>query len=142
MFTTDRDQLRRFFMQAWHKHQQNQPLEPLEHIIAKVVELHPEYHAILADEDQAVAREFHAEMGETNPFMHMGMHIALHEQLSSQRPSGIVDIYQGLLNQLQDPHAVEHSMMKCLSEALWQAQQNNTQPDEQAYLACLRQKLK
>lgn len=141
MFTTDRDKLRRFFLQAWQKHQQNQPMEPLEQLIAKTVEMHPEYHATLADGDKAVAREFHAGMGETNPFMHMGMHIALHEQLSTSRPSGIVDIYQGLLAKLRDPHQVEHQMMECLSEVMWLAQKNNQAPDEQAYLACLRQKL-
>ncbi len=33
-------------------------------------------------------------------------------------------------------------MMDCLGESLWQAQQNQGMPDEDAYLSCLQNLLK
>ena len=68
----------------------------------------------------------------------MGMHIAIREQLSTQRPPGINAAYEALLKRLGDPHEAEHRMMECLGEAMWLAQRNNTAPDESAYLECLQ----
>ena len=68
----------------------------------------------------------------------MSMHIALAEQVSTNRPDGIRDTYQQLILSLGSAHEAEHRMMDCLSEAIWQAQRNNTMPDETAYLACLK----
>jgi len=139
LFGSDREQMRRFFIASWNKHLASQTMEPLEQVIAKVVELHPEYHKLLEDSDAATGKEYLAEDGQTNPFLHMGMHIAIHEQMSTQRPAGIMDVYQKLLLKLGNPHEVEHRMMGCLSEIMWQAQQNNQMPDEQAYLRCVQE---
>jgi hypothetical protein len=139
LFGSDREQMRRFFMESWRKHLANEAMEPLEKVIASVVEQHPEYHAFLDQGERALGRDFHPQQGETNPFMHMGMHIAIHEQLSTQRPAGIVEAYHALLATLGNPHEVEHRMMECLSETLYQAQMQNRLPDEQAYLDCVRQ---
>ena len=139
LFGSDREQMRRFFIASWHKHLAREAMEPLEQIIAKVVELHPEYHSLLQDSDAAAGKEYPAIDGETNPFLHMGMHIAIHEQMSTQRPPGIIDAYQKLLLKLGNPHEVEHRMMDCLRETLWQAQQQQQMPDEQAYLGCVQE---
>lgn len=138
LFSSDREQLRRFFLESWRKHQAKEAMEPLEQVIAQVVEQHPEYHGLLAQGEAALGRDYHAADGETNPFMHMGMHIAIHEQLSTGRPEGIVDAYQGLVTKLGDPHQAEHRIMDCLAESLYQAQMQNRMPDEAAYLDCVR----
>ena len=78
-------------------------------------------------------------MGQTNPFLHMGMHLAIREQLATNRPAGITETFGLLMARVQDAHAVEHRMMECLGEALWQAQRSGQEPDEARYLACLRQ---
>ena len=137
MFNQDRDQLRQMFFQAWQKHQANAAMEPLERLIAEIILQHPEYHMVLNDPEHHLDREYHAQLGETNPFLHMALHISIHEQLGTQRPNGIVDLYQALLDRLKDRHEVEHQMMACLSEMIWQAQQHQTPPDESQYLACL-----
>lgn len=137
MFGQDRTQLRKMFFSAWHKSRQQQLLEPLEAIIVKVIELHPEYHTLLSDEAN-LDRDYTPEMGQTNPFLHMAMHISIQEQLMTNRPAGIQSCYQALLTRYQDPHQVEHQMMECLGQILWQAQLNQTTPDEPAYLECLR----
>ena len=135
MFTTNRDQLRQLWANAWHKFMQHQALQPLEQQLVDVLRWHPEYHAVL---NQTHA-EYLPEQGQSNPFLHMGMHLALREQVSTNRPAGIRDCYQKLTRQLGDEHAAEHSMIECLAEALWQAQKQHTAPDEAAYLLCLNQ---
>jgi hypothetical protein len=138
MFGNDRDGLRRYYCTVWDKASAGQPLEPLEHIIAGVIREHPEYQAVLTDAETALTREYTPEMGQTNPFLHMGMHIAIQEQLGSNRPTGIQDLYQRLCRRVGDSHTAEHAMMECLGEILWEAQRAGREPDEQAYLERLR----
>ncbi len=138
LFGQNRDELRRFYVQAWRKYREQSPLQPLEALVCEVIALHPEYHAMLEDEEQALAREFSPEGGQSNPFLHMGMHIALHEQLSTNRPAGIAAAYEQLLKKHRDQHKVEHRMMECLGQAMWEAQRSGLPPDEGAYLDCLK----
>jgi hypothetical protein len=141
MFGNDRNQLRQYYLDVWQKAQNNQPLEPLEKVIADVITQHPEYHAILSDKDTALGKEYLPEAGETNPFMHMGMHIAIHEQLGANRPSGLRELYQEIARRHGDAHKAEHQMMECLAEMMWQAQRSGSEPDEQDYLNCLKKRL-
>jgi len=138
MFGTDRNQLRQMYKTAWQKFQQQQNLSPLESQIASVIKEHPEYHDFVLQLD----KDFLPEMGETNPFLHMGLHLGLREQLATNRPAGINQIYQQLLLKKGSPHDTEHSMIECLAEAMWSAQSNNQQPDENAYLESLQNLLK
>lgn len=112
-------------------------MDPMQEVVANIVELHPEYHHLLED-DEVVDRDFSAEMGESNPFLHMSMHIALHEQISTNRPQGINDCYQKLCLLHGGSHDAEHQMMECLGEALWNAQRSQAAPDEAKYLDCLK----
>ncbi len=137
MFGQDREQLRRFFIQVWQRDRAGEALAGVERIIAQVIRQHPEYHALL-DDPEATDRDFGVADGETNPFLHMGMHIALAEQLQSDRPAGIRELHQTLGRRLGDPHEAEHQMMECLGQALWEAQRAQRPPDEQAYLECVR----
>ena len=133
----DRGQVRQMYIDVWQKLQQKQLLEPLEALIAEVIELHPEYHALLAEDADIKQRDFTPEGGQTNPFLHMGMHIALREQAGADRPPGIRAIYEKL-SRGRGQHEAEHAMMECLGQALWQAQRNNQPPDEADYLECLK----
>lgn len=138
MFGNDRNQLRQYYIDVWDKAQNNQPLEPLEKIIADVIAQHPEYQPVLSDKDTAMGKEYLPESGESNPFMHMGMHIAIHEQLSANRPEGIREIYQKIATRCGDTHEAEHKMTECLAEMMWQAQRSGTAPDENGYLRLLK----
>ena len=136
---TGRAGSRRMFFEVWRKQQVGEPLSALETIVADIIRLHPEYQALLAgDPDQALDRDWLPEGGETNPFLHMGLHIAIREQLSIDRPPGIKAAYQALVTRTRNPHAAEHLMLECLAETLWRGQRDGRLPDETAYLACLK----
>lgn len=137
MFGQDRTELRQMFFTAWKKHQSKQIMEPLEAVVAKIIELHPEYQGLLEDQD-ALDKDYTPEMGQTNPFLHMAMHISIQEQLSTKRPTGIEQIHQSMLSKIKDPHETEHKMMECLGKMLWEAQSQNRAPDENDYLNCLK----
>ena len=132
-----RDEVRRVYLAVWHKIQQGQILEPMEALIAEVIEIHPEYHGLLDDRDNATHSDFSPEQGQTNPFLHMGMHIALREQAGADRPAGVQALHQRLCAS-RGIHDAEHAMMECLGEALWKAQRDATEPDQQSYLDCLK----
>ncbi len=132
-----REDVRQIYHHVWSKMQGGEILEPMESLIADVIAAHPEYHGIFDDSDTLLHAEYTPEQGMTNPFLHMGMHIALREQAATDRPPGIREIYQHLVNTRGRLEA-EHAMMECLGEALWSAQRSGDEPDESGYLACLR----
>ncbi|AKH19100.1 DUF1841 family protein [Sedimenticola thiotaurini] len=138
MFGNDRTQMRRYFTEAWRKASAGEELIPLERMIADVIQQHPEYHAMLETEESVLDKDFLPDLGETNPFLHMSMHISLQEQISTDRPNGIRPLYQQLVMRAGDSHEAEHRMMECLGQMLWEAQRQNRMPDEQAYLSCIR----
>ena len=136
IFGQDRNELRKMYVDAWAKRCENLPLSPLETQIADVIELHPEYHADVTGSE--LEREYSPDGGQTNPFLHMGLHLGIREQVSTNRPAGIAAVYQAVATKLGDVHAAEHEMIECLAETLWEAQSANRPPDEIKYLERLR----
>jgi hypothetical protein len=133
-----REQMRRRYLTAWRKFSAREPLEPLEGQLAAVVAEHPEYVGWLESGEAALAAEFTPEGGRENPFLHMGLHLAVREQVGTDRPAGIAAIHRDLATRAGGAHAAEHRMIETLAEALWEAQRNARPPDEQAYLERLR----
>jgi hypothetical protein len=138
MFTPSREQVRRFLAEAWRKRREGLPAESLEILAADIAELHPEYHALLAAGEEALAREWTPEQGETNPFLHLSLHLAIEEQLSIDQPPGIRSVFEQLLVRRGDRHAALHAILDCLGETVWRASQDQAPPDGNAYLECLR----
>ena len=138
MYGTDRDAMRGVFVDAWRKANAGEPLQPLERVLAEVIAEHPEYHRFLVRTDGGVGRDFPPELGETNPFLHLGLHVGIREQLAVDRPPGVVDLYRRILLRATDAHEAEHRIMECLGRSLWEAQREGRMPDEAAYLDCLR----
>ena len=138
LFTQDRTRTRELYRAAWRKHLAGEPLEPLERQVVSLLEDHPEYHALMNASDSVLDRDFGAEDGTENPFLHLGLHLALREQVGTDRPAGIASLTRSLLLRHGDGHTVEHLMMQCLGEFLWDAQRQGRAPDEAAYLERLR----
>jgi hypothetical protein len=132
-----RDELRRRYLTAWQRRRDGLPLEPLDAQIADVIELHPEYQALLED-PAALEQAFTVEQGRINPFLHMGLHLALREQVGTRRPAGIEAVHARLTRKLGDVHEAEHRMVEVLAETLWEAQRAGRAPDEAEYLQRLR----
>lgn len=138
MFTPNRDDVRQFFRSAWEKHRQRRPLEGLEAIAADLVAAHPEYQSLLEGPAEALAQEFTPESGQTNPFLHLSLHLAIAEQLSIDQPPGIRAAYQRLVG-TRDTHEAQHVLLECLGEAVWRASREG-RLDHEAYLDCIRRK--
>ncbi len=136
MLYGDRDAMRKVFVAAFGKASRNEPMSPMEEVIAAVIAEHPEYHEILRT--GRIEEDYTVERGKTNPFLHMGMHIAIREQVSIDRPPGIAAAWRALCLREGDPHRAEHLMLDCLAETLVEAQREGTAPDEVAYLDAVR----
>jgi Domain of unknown function (DUF1841) len=134
-----REQLRQTYAVAWRKHLARSPLTPLEAMITDVVGAHPEYQAIVGDPEAAMAFEPGGAAG--NPFLHMGLHLAIRDQVSVDRPPGVRDLHRALQARYGDLHRAEHVLMEALGEVLWQAQRAGRAPDEGQYLALARRSL-
>ncbi|MGA2189907.1 MAG: DUF1841 family protein [Steroidobacteraceae bacterium] len=130
-----RDQLRQAYADAWRKQLSGLPLTPLEAMIADVIVLHPEYQAMVRNADAALGFEPNAAHGAENPFLHMGLHLAVREQVSIDRPPGVLDLHRRLEARYGDRHRAEHAMMEALADTLWEARQSGRPPDETRYLA-------
>jgi hypothetical protein len=138
MFNLSRDEVRRFFCDAWRKHGAAQPVTPLEAIAIDWIARHPEYHALLGDADAALAAEFPPEAGRSNPFLHLSLHLSLVEQLQIDQPPGIRQAWQALLHAAGDEHEAAHRAIDALAETVWEAQRDRQPPSNERYLDRLR----
>ena len=144
LFNPSRDEVREFFFNAWAQFKAQKQLTDLEKIALSVMHMHPEYHAILSAPEQFKHQEYFPEFGETNPFLHMSLHLSILEQISINQPIGIADIYAQLKLKHQNKdnfeHQAQHDILECLGESIWQAQRNNTALDANFYVQLLQQK--
>lgn len=141
MFNPSRDQVRQFFFGVWAKYRAGQPLAGAEQPALDAILTHPEYHALLDQPERYLERDYQPESGETNPFLHLSMHLAISEQLSVDQPPGIRARYQRLLARHGDAMPAQHALMECLAEMIWQVQRYQSAFDSAAYLRCLDQQL-
>ncbi len=130
---------RQLFFSSWEHYQQKKPLSALEQQLIRVILDHPEYQTLLERQNKFQEHVYYPELGETNPFLHMGLHLALREQIATNRPTGINALFHQLTQEYKEPHTVEHLMMEQLAECLWLSQKNNLPPNEQDYLMKLQQ---
>ncbi len=129
-----REELRRVYVEAWRKRRAGLPSEPLEAQVADVIALHPEYHAALERDEDALASDYTPEGGQSNPFLHMGLHLAVRDQIATDRPAGLRKAFESLAQRIGSANDAEHRIIECLAEAMWDAQRSGRPPDEAAYL--------
>lgn len=140
MFNPSRDQVRQFFFDVWKKHRDKQPLSGLEPVAVDVVLAHPEYREALEQPERHAARDYTPEAGESNPFLHLSLHLAIEEQLSIDQPPGIRAEFERIARARGDRHEALHVVLECLGETVWRAQRDAAAPDAAAYLECLRKR--
>lgn len=138
VFGSHTQDTRPLFFSSWKKYLQKQPLTALEQQLVEVMLDHPEYHPYLEESTRVAV--FLSGLGgieHDNLFLHMGLHLALRDQVTLNRPAGIAGIYHTLLEQYSGSHHVEHLMMEALAACLWESNRTQRMPDDIAYLqAC------
>jgi hypothetical protein len=139
MFNPTRAQVRIFFIEAWRKHQNGEILSAIETVAAGIVLEHPEYHPLLTG-PEGLTREFPPENGQTNPFLHLSLHLAIEEQLSIDQPPGICTAFETLCRRRGDRHLAMHDVLDCLGETMFKALRDNASPDSIAYLDSVRRR--
>ncbi len=138
MFDPSREQVRETFFAAWRKYRAGAPLVGIESLALDAVLLHPEYHDVLSLPARFRDKDY---TDESNPFLHMSLHVALEEQLSIDQPPGIARLFNELLLRRKERHEALHEAIECLAETVWRAQRDRAPPDARAYLECLARKL-
>jgi len=137
-----REQLRahrQVFWDAWQKAQAGLPLNALEVRIARVIEMHPEYHALFDDMESFLDRDFHVDDG-MNPYLHLSLHLALEEQAATKQPPEMAKALEQLITAKgMDRHDAMHRILEVLAETVYLAQRAGREPDVLAYAARLRE---
>jgi hypothetical protein len=134
MFNPSRDEVREMFFRVWKSYREGMPLAGIEALALDVILQHPEYHDALGDPEHSRDKDY---VDESNPFLHMSLHMALEEQLSIDQPPGIAARFRALLERHGDRHEALHQALECLAETVWRAQRDRAAPDAAAYLDCL-----
>ena len=140
MYNPSQYDVRRFFCQVYAKQQAQTLIDALEVLAGEWVAEHPEYHAVLTDEASALTQQFTGENGQSNPFLHLSMHLSISEQCSIDQPRGIrqaVELLAAKRNSLHDAH---HEVMECLGNMLWESQRSGLPPDGQAYIDAVQRR--
>jgi len=136
----DRSQLRahrQIFWDAWAKSQAGEPLNGLEVRIARVIAIHPEYHALFDDRERFLDRDFGVDEG-MNPYLHLSLHLALEEQVATHQPPEAATVLEHLMRGGLERHDALHLLLEVLAETVYHAQRQGHEPDVMAY----RQRLK
>ena len=158
MTPSNRADVRRYFCEVYAKWRRGDPLDAMEALLSAWMQEHPEYHAVLAQAQDAAPlhgvppagpiSDLHAatpadhaeHTGGSNPFLHLSMHLALSEQCSIDRPRGIRQAVEQLAARLPSLHEAHHAAMDCLGEMIAQSQRSGQPPDGDSYLACVQRK--
>ena len=139
MFNPSRADVRDLFFGTWRKYGAGEPLAGIETLALEAILAHPEYHDVLSHPERWREKDY---TDESNPFLHMSLHVALAEQLSIDQPPGVVALFGEILLQKSDRHLALHEAIECLAETVWRAQRDRRPPDAQAYLDCLGSRLR
>lgn len=140
MFTPSQHDVRQFFCETYRKHRTNEILTPMEAIARDCVVQHPEYADTLADSELALAADYSVEQGQSNPFLHLSMHLSIVEQISIDQPPGIRAAFLALAQRLGSEHDAHHQIMECLGEMIWTSQRSGLPPDGEAYIECVKRR--
>lgn len=138
LFNPTREEVRRFFCDTWKKKADGQVLDLMETLAGDWIAQHPEYHSLLTDPEGALTQDYTPERGETNPFLHLSMHLSISEQISINQPPGIKEIAEKLSHKLGSEHEAQHLMMECLGQVMWESQREGRPLNPENYLEALR----
>ncbi|MCG7656601.1 DUF1841 family protein [Wielerella bovis] len=139
MYDVNTHDVRRFFAHVWQHRFTPLQLDGLQQKALRILEAHQEYAHYLENIEQYLDHTWTPEQGETNPFLHLSMHLSIQEQVAIDQPFGIRDIHAQLCAKHHDDWvAAEHEMMDALAETIWEAQRYQRGLDVNNYMTRLR----
>ena len=142
MFNPSQTEVREFFFNTYEKHKQKIALDNMEKMALSIMLEHPQYDKYLSNPDKYLNHQWATENNETNPFLHLSMHMSILEQLSINQPLGIKELYQQLCIKFDNEHDAQHQLMDGIAEMIWYSQRNNLPLDVNIYLTNIQNKLK
>lgn len=138
MFNPTRDQARLFFLNSWKKYHKEEPLSEAEALALQWMTRHPEYFSVFdAEPESILAADYSVEAGQSNPFLHLSMHLAVAEQVSIDQPPGIRAAFAKLCEKMGDEHKAAHQVFECLAEQIYQQQKNGVAFSSDNYIQCI-----
>ncbi|MDO8456273.1 MAG: DUF1841 family protein [Burkholderiaceae bacterium] len=143
MYQPSQADVRRFFCSVYAKADAGIALEAIEIIASQWMDEHPEYHADFSDVDAALLKLEQPDDGktsETNPFLHLSMHLTISEQCSIDQPRGIRQAVELLTARLDSLHDAHHAAMECLGQMIWESQRAGRPPDGQSYVEAVQRR--
>ena len=139
MYDVNTHDVRRYFGHVWQNRLNPLQLDALQQKALRIIEAHPEYQTYLEHVEDYLDKNWTPEQGETNPFLHLSLHLSIQEQVGIDQPFGIRAIHQKLIGMHNDNWGkAEDEMMEALVETIWQAQRYNQGLDVNAYMTRLR----
>lgn len=127
------NEYRVFFLQAWKKHLQGSKLSDLESQVRDVLLLYPQYISEL-NQDKTYPLE-------DNPYIQMGLHLTVWDQVRTNRPEGIRPWFlEACVANSQKE--VEQLMLMVLRQTVYVSYQAGNLPCEQKYLNILKNSAK
>jgi hypothetical protein len=138
MFTPSQADVRHFFCSVYARARSGAPMQAIETLASQWIDEHPEYHADLRDEAAALERMYEVKDGQTNPFLHLSMHLSISEQCSIDQPRGIRQAVELLTARRDSLHEAHHQAMECLGQMVWESQRAGRPPDGAAYIDCVQ----
>jgi hypothetical protein len=130
--------VRRFFCEVHRRTRESLPLDAMQSLAAPWVAEHPEYADDLSDIDAATTKTYPATSGQSNPFLHLSMHLSISEQCSIDQPPGVRDAVTRLAQHAGSLHEAHHVAMEALGRMVWASQRSGRPPDGDAYIEALR----
>ncbi|AUZ04077.2 MULTISPECIES: DUF1841 family protein [Vitreoscilla] len=139
MYDVNTHDVRRYFAHVWQNRLNPLQLDALQQKALRIIEAHPEYQVYLENIEDYLDKNWTPEEGQTNPFLHLSLHLSIQEQVGINQPFGIRTIHQKLVGMYNDNWVkAEDEMMEALVETIWQAQRHNQGLDVNAYMTRLR----
>ena len=139
MYDVNTHDVRHFFAHVWQLRFAPVRLDALQQKALRILEGHREYAPILDNIEHYLDHNWTPEQGQTNPFLHLSMHLSIQEQVAIDQPFGIRAIHAQLCAKHNDDWgAAEHEMMEALAETLWEAQRFGSGLDVNQYMTRLR----
>lgn len=140
--SNDPSKLRKVYFDAWQKHLNGALLMPMEAMIVDLIATHPEYHPLFAVQENFERYEQEKFALDHNPFFHLGLHLAIREQVMTDKPAGIRRLYQQLCARHGDAVAAEHQILPCLARLLTeQFNPLDQQSNDATYLEAIQKML-